>query len=118
MASLKLLAGVAHNLAQHAQSVTSWLHPHLGQACRLGSSHGVEINVMQGAPYPDTVPLSDALRGGINSVRGFFASLLSTHGFTSADVKDATLAFRFAGGSDDYPCAIRATIIDRRGGRH
>lgn len=115
MASLKLLAGLAHDFGQHAQTALSGLHPHLGEACRSARIHGVELDLATDAPDPVGVSVSEPLRTGIGSIRRQFSAMLGARGFSAADIQSAVLICRFTGGGDDYSVAVRVAIIGHDG---
>jgi hypothetical protein len=111
MPSFKLLSGLAHDLGEHAQSALSGLHPHLGEACRSASIHGTELDLVEGAPHPRDLPVSEPLRMGISSIRQRFSAMLAARGFSAADIRSAVLICRFTGGGGDHVAAVRVAIV-------
>jgi len=114
MTSLKQLHGIAHNLAHHAQSSLSWLHPHLARACREAGVSAATVELLAREPYPATLPDVEPLRLALGALRQWFLDLLDRQGFTATDVRSASLTFE-CDREDDYNAAVRALLITRQG---
>jgi hypothetical protein len=115
VAPTKQLNGVAHDLGHHSQSALSWLHPHLGEACREAKLTEVSVELLSENPYPAVLPQSEPLKLALSALRDWFCELLSRKGFEMADVQSATLIFQFrADREDDYSCGVLSTVVSRK----
>jgi hypothetical protein len=116
VAPTKQLNGVAHDLGHHSQSALSWLHPHLGEACREAKLTEVSVELLSEDPYPAVLPQSEPLKLALNGLRVWCCELLHRKGFKVADVQSATLIFQFrVDRGDDYSCGVLSTVISRKG---
>jgi hypothetical protein len=116
MPSRKKLNGLAEDLAGHAQSALSWLHPHLAQACRAVNTSTVMIDLLDGDPYPIVLREHRPLRLALNGLQNWFTGLVSRLGFTSEVVSRVRLRFDFHA-DDDYDSAVEVAIDLNNGGR-
>ena len=114
MPTERILRGVAHDLAHHAQSALGWLHPHLGQACREAGGRETTVKLLAPEPYPNGLPDREPLRLALAAMRGWFIDLLSRLGCDAASIEPATLDFRCRA-NDDYDSAVRVSLTTRRG---
>lgn len=57
MPSQQVLKSVGHNIAHHAQSGLSYVHPYLGQLCREAGVMSIEVELLDALPYPVGFPL-------------------------------------------------------------
>jgi hypothetical protein len=114
MPSLKHLNGIAQSIGHHAQSGLSWLHPHMGQACRAARVTEASIELLAEQPYPPELPRSEPLFLALGELRKRLVSLLDKYELVEEDVLSAKLTFSFRP-SDDYDCSVRSTIRTRRG---
>jgi hypothetical protein len=53
MTSIKKLSSVCHNIAHHAVSGLSYVHPHLRQACKGIGIDTITIDLLREQPCPD-----------------------------------------------------------------
>ena len=116
MPSQRALAGVTHDIAHHAASSVSWVHPHLHQACCAAGVRQATVNLLELAPYPYGLPQLEPLRLSLISLRDRFLAILSANGFSRSDVAAATLLFQFPlYGADGYTCEVVARLESSRG---
>jgi hypothetical protein len=116
LVSTRELNGIAHDLGHHSQSTLSWLHPHLGEACRRAKLTEVTVELLSTNPYPSVLPQSDPLQLALKGLRVWFSDLLVRHGFAETDVLSATLVFHFrVDRTDDYSCGVLSTVVSRTG---
>ena len=116
MGSLKNLQAVAHDIAHHAQSGVSWLHPDLGQACREAAVLEATINLLAPHPYPAGLAFHEPLVSALGGLRQRFLDILSKYHLNVADLASAELHFAFKSDPrDDYACAVRAVLKSGRG---
>jgi hypothetical protein len=99
----KLLNGVAHDIAHHAMSSVSYLHPHLTQVCSGARRTTVTLDLLKESPLPADLPDHEPLRLASQSLHRTFTNILRTAGFTVADLKAARLTFHVpTDAPDDY----------------
>ena len=111
MPSIKVLKSVAHNIAHHAQSFLSWLHPHMGEACRLASVTSADLELLRAQPYPLMLPRSEPLEIALLGLQTKFWEILHLTGLPRESVQSVRLEFFFSQSrTDDYSCAVRAVI--------
>jgi len=123
MPSLNELSGVAHNIAHHSQSSLSWLHPHMGQACRLADVTVAEIELLEAHPYPLLLPehkpfypVSKQLVLALHGLQAKFWDIVEQQGISRSSVQSVRLTFRFLPlPADDYSCSVSAAIIAKDG---
>ena len=116
MPSLNELSGVAHNIAHHSQSSLSWLHPHMGQACRLAGVSIAEIELLEEHPYPILLPKHKPLQLALHALQAKFWEILEQQGISRTDVNSVHLTFGFLPSRpDDYMCSVNARIIATNG---
>jgi len=112
MASRKHLNAVSHDIAHHAVSGISWLHPHLGQACRRAEIDEVVLEVSRADPLPDDFPATEPLKLASRELHRTFRTILEKKGFAASDVKTAELRFVFsAERSDDYSSTCFSRLV-------
>jgi hypothetical protein len=116
MSSQRALAGVTHDIAHHAASGLSYVHPHLYQACQTAGVREATVDLLTPAPYPLGLPQVEPLRLSLAALRDKFFAILSANEFGSADVKSLRLRFQFPLiGADGYSCQIAARLESTRG---
>lgn len=116
MASRKHLNAVAHDIAHHAVSGLSFLHPHLGQACRRAKTLEVTLELTRGEPLPSDFPTSEPLLNAARSLYKTFCEILAKKGFGLKDVRSAELRFQFGPQrEDDYSCSCRSRLVTSDG---
>lgn len=94
MASKRLFSGIAHDIAHHAQSGLSWLHPYVGQRCRESGVAEVEFDLLAERAWPASFPVDEPLRLATAAVRQKFADMISAAGLNKDDLERALLWFR------------------------
>ena len=115
MASLKKLQAVAHDIAHHAQSSLSWIHPHLGEACAEAGVLDTSVELLMSS-CPRGLAVRKPLELALSSLREKFFEMLSTYGLSREDVSAVRLEFRFSPlPRDNFSCAVRSVITARTG---
>jgi hypothetical protein len=103
MPSSKLLNGVAHDIAHHALSALSYLHPHLTQVCKRAGRTSATLDLLRESPLPADFPDYEPLRLASQALHRTFVGILESVGFTVADVSSARLTFHVPlDAPDDY----------------
>jgi hypothetical protein len=108
-ASIKRLRGVAHNLAHHAQSGLSYLHPHLAEACKKAAIQSVSFDLLPESPYPSELASCEPLRLALVELREWFFGQLDHLGHDRSNLDHVFLAFEFRG-ADPYDSEVAAAI--------
>jgi hypothetical protein len=93
--SPKSLLGVAHDIAEHAQSGLSFLYPHLCRACQEAGVRTTSLSLLEDDPYPATLRQHEPLALAFVGVRLRFLQILASYGYSSADVASIQLSFTF-----------------------
>lgn len=113
---MKVLQSVAHDVAHHAQSSISWLHPHVGQACRAAGQLEVEVQLTSTELYPPALPPMEPLRLALLGLRDRFWRIVAAHKLEESVVKEASLLFRFSEGrNDDYLSEVTGRVTGSNG---
>lgn len=115
MTSLKQLKGVAHDIAHHAQSGLSFVHPHLGQACRAAGVTSAWLDLLEERPYPEGLPVLRPLELALGALRDKFVQMAGSKGIPPSEVEAVRLEFTFPPSDDNYSCSVGASITDRGG---
>ncbi|MDZ4057586.1 MAG: hypothetical protein U1D69_11625 [Polynucleobacter sp.] len=116
MPSQRALAGVAHDIAHHAGSGLSYVHPHLYQACRSAGVREATVDLLDSAPYPPGVPQLEPLRLSLSALRDKFFAILSANGLAASDIASISLRFQFPLlGADGYTCQVAARLQSSQG---
>jgi len=116
MPSQHALSGVTHDIAHHAGSVLSYVHPHLYQACQAAGVREATVDLLENAPYPSGLPKVESLQLSLTALHDKFFAILAANGFGSSDVAAATLRFQFPLlGADGYACQVTAQLESSRG---
>ena len=114
MASLKPLKGVAYDIAHHAQSGLSYLHPHMGQMCREAGITEVTIDLMAKDSYPSDLKEYKPLKLAIGALKEKFASILSKREMSLDFIKELRLKFVFYT-ADNSLCIVESTLVKTSG---
>jgi hypothetical protein len=116
MPTQRALAGVAHDIAHHAGSGLSHVHPHLYQACRAAGVREATVDLMEIPAYPPGLPQVEPLRQSLVALRDKFLAILLANGFVPSDVAAAHLRFQFPLlGADGYACRVAARLESSHG---
>ena len=116
MASEKNLSAVSHDIAHHAVSGLSWLHPHLSQACRAIKVDEVTLDVTKENPLPEGFPSPEPLRLASRALHKTFYVILEKKGFHPQNVAEAKLRFVFSvNRSDDYSSVCFSSLRSDNG---
>lgn len=108
MASSKLFKGIAHDIAHHAASGLSYLHPHLGEACESIGTETVMLDLLSESPYAQGFPVSQPLNLATGALRKKFAEMVEHAQLNVSQLRRAVLHFRFPSWRDHYSCAVKS----------
>lgn len=116
MPSLKLLNGVAHDIAHHAVSGLSYIHPYLGELCRSMGKLTIALNVLSDSPLPENIIPVEPLALSSRALHQKFLEILERNGFSLKDVQSAVLTFSFSPSrTDDYIATCKASLVASNG---
>jgi hypothetical protein len=116
MTSYKHLKGIAHDIAAHAASSMSWLHPSLSQACRANNVANVVLDLTHDPKFPEAFLVSKPLALATNGLKEWYRGLLKKKGFSEIDIQSVTIEFVFPPQrTDDYWCACRCRLVSSLG---
>ncbi len=111
MSSLKLLKGVAYDIAHHSQSGLSWIHPHIGEACQEAGVNEATIHLLSNNPYPDNLPVKEPLKLAINSVKKKYEEIMQKVGLPLAEVESLAIIVLFKSNrTDNYTCSVKSIM--------
>jgi hypothetical protein len=96
MPTQRHLNAVAHDIAHHAVSGLSYIHPHLGQVMRELNIDEVELNLLSEIPLPPILRGRKPLDLSSQALRSMFHDIVRKKGFELTDVKEAILRFCFS----------------------
>jgi len=95
MNSSQKLLSVSHNIAAHASSGLSYIHPHIEELCKKAGISFVNINILDQNPYPaelaDYAPLKHSLKG----LHKKFIEILHKEGSTINEISAANVIIQF-----------------------
>jgi hypothetical protein len=111
MSSFKQLKGVCHNIAHHAVSGLSYVHPHLRRACRNVGLSSIIIDLGQNDPCPEQFKTIEPLRLSLHTLKEKFQEILFAEGFKLDDVKRIVLLFDFTDEFPDDYCSNRICVV-------
>lgn len=113
MARISTLASAAHNVAHHAASSLSWLHPHASRAARAAGLAELRFDLLVSPPV--SLPeAGEPFRLASESLREKSLAILEQHGFSADFLKSATLVMQFPS-SDEYYCVTGVRLETRDG---
>lgn len=92
MGRIAVLAGVAHDIAHHAASGLSYLSPHLPLALRAAHQQTTQLDLLDAAPYPESVAELAPLRLALAALHVTALRILQTHGLQASDL--SSMAFQ------------------------
>jgi hypothetical protein len=116
MTSIKKLNSVCHNIAHHAVSGLSYVHPHLRQACKAIGIDTITIDLQREQPCPDRFLDIEPLRLSLKALQQKFKEILRAEGFTIDEVGAIELRFEFTVEfADDYCSNCYARLVSNTG---
>jgi hypothetical protein len=117
MASQKPLKGVAYDIAHHAQSGLSYLHPHMGELCKEIGITQITLDLMADNTYPEALREYKPLKLAIGELKDKFHSILNKREMKLNFVSELALKFVFYAG-DNYLCTVESTLVKTDGTKH
>ena len=112
MLSEKKLRGVVYNIAQHAMSSMSYIHPHLSEHCRAVRLHRATVDLLNGTLAPCNESVSTPLGLGMTALSEMFSRICESVGVEVSALSEAEATFEFA--EDGWPrwCYVRTRTRD------
>jgi hypothetical protein len=117
MTSRRRFNGIAHDIAHHAQSGLSFLHPHVVEAMRRNGTSIARLDLLAEKPWPATFVAHEPLRLATAALRATFRDLVADASLEVGDLAEASLAFVNPAWTEDHPKEVRATFITTDGRR-
>ena len=117
MASLKPLKGVAYDIAHHAQSGLSYLHPHMGELCREAGITEATVDLLAENSYPPELRVYKPLKLAIGALKEKLFSILSKREMSLDYIKELKLRFVFYT-ADNSLCSVESTLVKPSGITH
>src|SRR5882724_8396000 len=93
MAKQKQLNGVAHNIAHHAISGLSYLHPYLGQLADKDRLRVIVIDLLSKNAYDETIEIPAHLQLATENFRNKFKEMVVATGNSIDIIQTATVTF-------------------------
>ncbi len=114
MTSARRYNGVAHDIAHHAQSSVSGVHPHAVRACRRAGLSSVGIDLLSGT-LSDGEDTDGSLASASDALRQKLSAMIGDAGLNPEDLASATLVFVPVAGKDDWSTEVRSSFKLRDG---
>ncbi|MFZ1612600.1 MAG: hypothetical protein WAT51_00405 [Holophaga sp.] len=118
MSSQKLLSSVAHNIAHHAVSGLSYLHPHLKLTLVKANLTSIAVDLLNPELDQPNLKPSKPLTDAIGALKSKFAEILVAEGLSLADVRSAVLVFDFPAYYTDNFCSDCHAFLVGSSGKH
>ena len=115
MPSIHHLNGIAHDIAHHAQSSLSCLHPHLANLCRILGMTEVTLDLLSSAPFGSNTIVAEPLQRSAAAVQAKFRERVDGKGLHLSTVSEARLTFGFSPSRDDYNWVVRVRVLETAG---
>ena len=112
MLSEKKLRGVVHNIAQHAMSVLSYVHPHLSEHCRVVHVSRATVDLLTGTLAPNNESVSTPLGLGMTALSETFVRICESAGVEVSALSEAEATFEFAQDGCPSSCYVRTRTRD------
>ena len=110
MTSDKIYNSLTHNIAHHAASGLSYLHPHLSQACKAHGTKDICLRLTEKNVYPHDFPVPDPLKLSTETLKKTFLEMISNLNLSSEKIESASLHFYFSPPYDDYTCVVESEV--------
>ena len=116
MAPSKLLKGAAYDIAHHAQSGLSYVHPYIGDLCEAAETKEVMLSVLTSEPYPKGLDKIKPLQLSCMALKNKFYEILEKMGVEAGEVSELTLKFIYSSSrTDNYTCSVESTLTKANG---
>jgi hypothetical protein len=105
MPSQKILSSVAHNIAHHAVSGLSYVHPHLKPALVEIGLNSISIDLLKPSPCPIQLQSNKPLVLALAGLHSKFEEILEAEGLSISSLQSAQLLFDFPSNYSDNYCS-------------
>ncbi len=114
MTKIKRLRSVVHCTGHHAISGLSFVHPHLGEACKDNKISSVSVNLLKEEFIPKLRSISKELNLSTTALRKTFIEFLNKENISNNEIVKAYILFNFI--NDIWPssCYLEVTTIENR----
>ncbi len=109
MVSQKLYNGVAHDIAHHAASGLSYLHPHLAKACKALGVNEVSMNLLDKTSFRQDLLVEKPLQLSSDTLKEKFREMILHAQLDAQQLEKASLLFQFKY-SDDCSCVVTSEL--------
>ena len=113
MPTARVLQSVAHNIAHHAASGLSFLHPHAYRGLHALGLNQLTFDLLQSSPL-SLEQIETPLSLSANALQKKFRDILNSAGFQADDLIGAILEMRFPSG-DEYICDTACSLTTKDG---
>lgn len=117
MASQKRLKSVIQSIAHHSVSGLSFIHPHLGKACKEKGLPFIRIDLLAENPCPEIFRKYEPLQLSLFELKNKFNEILNLEGFNSSDLKSVFLTFQISSW-DNYSAICDARLVSSKNRRY
>ncbi len=97
MGSIKRLRSVVHNIADHAISELSCVHPHLGTDRKAVAADQVSVDLLHPEVSALLEPLSAEIELFTSALRKTLAGMLASESWETGDLTSAVITFIYRG---------------------
>lgn len=115
MTSRRHFNGIAHDIAHHAQSGLSFLHPEIAEGCRRSAVAEVRLNLLSDQPWPPGFPVEQPLRLATAALQQKMREMAEAASLDISDLAEAYLIFCPAADKDDYSTEVRSRMATTDG---
>jgi len=105
MPSQNLLSSIAHNIAHHAVSGLSYVHPHLKTTLVEAGLSSISIDLLKPDPTPSQLQPNTPLAQALNGLKSKFVEILHAEGLVLSAIRSAILVFDFPPNYTDNYCS-------------
>lgn len=117
MTSQRHFNGVAHDIAHHAQSGLSYVHPYVVEATRRAGAAEAQLDLLGEQPWPPELIVEEPLRLATGALREKFREMVDRAGLSVEALGSANLSFRPVAGKDAYCTEVQSLLVTRDGRR-
>jgi hypothetical protein len=116
MTSLKAIKGAAYDIAHHAQSGLSYVHPYIGTLCAEVGINETVLSLLDSRPYPENLRRIEPLELACSALKKKFIELLEKMDLPVAEVNSINLRFIFEPTrADHHLCSVESILIRSSG---
>lgn len=111
--STKRLRSVLHSTAHHAVSGLCYVHPHLGEHCKVLGLKEISVSLLTPEFDPPIEKLSKEIVYSTDALREKFREITQSEGMTEESFSSASARFSFSEGS--WPSSCQVSVVTAEG---